>query len=44
MFVRLRHLLGWVFSSFAREKNSSWRTSPFGNNCWLCTQSDLALD
>jgi hypothetical protein len=27
--------------SFAPEKNFSWRTSPFGNNYWLCTQSDL---
>jgi len=36
MFVRLRHLLGWVFSVF--------RSSHFGNNCWLCTQSDLILD
>ena len=30
--------------SFVPEKNSSWRTSPFGNNCWLCTPSDLVLD
>ena len=30
--------------SFAPEKNSSWRTSRFGNNSWLCTPSDLVLD
>ncbi len=36
--------LGGLSPSFAREKNLSWRTLPFGNSCWLCTQSDLALD
>ena len=32
------------FLPFAREKNSFWRTSPPGNNCWLCMQNDLALE
>ena len=30
--------------SFAPEKYFSWKTSLFGSNSWLCTQSDHALD
>ena len=45
MFVRLRHLLGWVFSVFrSREELLLENLAHFGNNCWLCTQSDLVLD
>src|ERR1019366_9804593 len=35
MFVRCQRLLGWVISVFRARETSSWRTSPFGNNCWL---------
>ena len=44
-FVRLHHDIVFIGDSNRKpEKNSRWRTSPFGTSCWLCTQSDLARD
>jgi hypothetical protein len=44
MLVRLRHLLGWVFSVFRSREELLLENSPFGNNGWPFTQSDLVLD
>jgi len=44
MFVLFRHSLGWLIGVFrSPARTFCWKTSPCGNNCWLCTPSGLTL-
>jgi hypothetical protein len=44
MIVLLRHLLGWLTALLRTRESLILENLALGNNCWLCTESDLAFD